>query len=110
MDLLPPSAHPFSVNFSNVTKQETLLKVVQSFPEIKKTLAFGFVQASTLDEVKQGSNDRQKEMLEKFLTKKGWERRIYGDWTKSGNTKNLIHSHEPPKRVMKPASKYRSHG
>ena len=45
--------------------------MVQSFPEIKKTLAFGFVQASTLDEVKQGSNDRQKEMLEKFLTKKG---------------------------------------
>ena len=34
MDLLPPSAHPFPINFSNVTKRETLLKVVQSFPEI----------------------------------------------------------------------------
>ena len=78
MDLLPPSAHSFSINFSNVTKRETLLKVVQSFPEIKKTLAFGFVQASTVDEVKQGSNDRQKEILEKFFTKNGWEQKIYG--------------------------------
>ncbi len=64
MDLLPPSAHLFSGNFGNVTKQETLLKVVQSFPEIKRTLAFGFVQASTLVEMKQESNDRQKEILE----------------------------------------------
>ena len=70
MDLPPLSAHPFPVNFSNVTKHETLLKVVQSFPEIKETLAFGFVQASILDEMKQGSNDRQKEILEKFLTKR----------------------------------------
>ena len=68
MDLLPPSAHSFSINFSNVTKRETLLKVVQSFPEIKKTLAFGFVQASTLVEMIQESNDRQKEILEKFFT------------------------------------------
>ncbi len=83
---------------------------MQSFPEIKKTLAFGFVQASTVDEVKQGSNDRQKEILEKFFTKNGWEQKIYGDRTKSGNTKNLIYSLESPKRVMKPASKYRSHG
>ena len=77
MDLLPPLAHLFSVNFSNATKQETLLKVVQSFPEIKETLAFGFVQASTLVEMKQESNDRQKEILEKFFTKKGWEQRIW---------------------------------
>ena len=60
--------------------------------------------------VKQESNDRQKEILEKLFTKKEWERRIYGDRTKSGNTKNLIYSLESPKRVMKPASKYRSHG
>ena len=74
MDLPPLSAHPFPVNFSNVTKHETLLKVVQSFLEIKKTLAFGFVQASTLEEVIQGSNDRQKDIMGKFFTKTGWGR------------------------------------
>ena len=48
------------------------------------TLAFGYVRASTVEEVKQGSNERQREMLERFFREKGWEYRIFEDKAKSG--------------------------
>ncbi|MGP6294301.1 recombinase family protein [Caldiplasma sukawensis] len=47
-------------------------------------LAFGYVQASTIEEVKQGLNERQKEILERFFKDKGWDYRIYEDKAKSG--------------------------
>ncbi|MFG1461123.1 MAG: recombinase family protein [Thermoplasmataceae archaeon] len=48
------------------------------------TLAFGYVRASTTEEVRQGSNERQKEILERFFKDRGWEYRIYEDKAKSG--------------------------
>ena len=48
------------------------------------TLVFGYVRASTLEEVKQGSNERQKEILQRFFNDRGWEYRIYEDRAKSG--------------------------
>jgi DNA invertase Pin-like site-specific DNA recombinase len=48
------------------------------------TLGFGYVRASTSEEVKQGSNERQKEALKRFFTEKGWEFEIYEDKAKSG--------------------------
>ena len=36
------------------------------------TLAFGYVRASTSEEVRQGSNERQKEILERFFKDRGW--------------------------------------
>ena len=48
------------------------------------TLAFGYIRASTVEEVKQGSNERQKEVLERFFNDRGWEYRIYEDKAKSG--------------------------
>lgn len=48
------------------------------------TVAFGYVRASTIEEVKQGSNERQKEILERFFKDRGWEYRIYEDKAKSG--------------------------
>lgn len=47
-------------------------------------LAFGYVRASTSEEVKQGSNERQKDALKRFFTEKGWEFKIYEDKAKSG--------------------------
>jgi DNA invertase Pin-like site-specific DNA recombinase len=48
------------------------------------TLVFGYVRASTSDEVKQGSNERQKEALKRFFKEKEWEFEIYEDKAKSG--------------------------
>lgn len=48
------------------------------------TLVFLYVRASTIEEVKQGSNERQKEMLVKFCQEKGWDYNKYEDKAKSG--------------------------
>ncbi len=48
------------------------------------TTAFGYVRASTQEEVKQGSNERQKEILANFLKAKGWDYKIYEDKGKTG--------------------------
>ena len=48
------------------------------------TTAFGYVRASTQEEVKQGSNERQKEILVNFFKAKGWDYRIYEDKGKTG--------------------------
>ncbi len=48
------------------------------------TTAFGYVRASTQEEVKQGSNERQKDILANFFKAKGWDYRIYEDKGKTG--------------------------
>ena len=48
------------------------------------TTAFCYVRASTLEEVKAGSNERQKEILEHFCKSKGWDYKIYEDKGKTG--------------------------
>ena len=48
------------------------------------TTAFGYVRASTQEEVKQGSNERQKEILVNFFKAKGWDYQIYEDRGKTG--------------------------
>jgi DNA invertase Pin-like site-specific DNA recombinase len=61
------------------------------------TLAFGYVRASTSEEVKQGSNDRQKDALKKFFKERGWDFKIYEDKAKSGANLNR----DEFKRMMK---------
>ena len=58
------------------------------------TLAFGYVRASTFEEVKQGSNERQREILERFFRERGWEYRIYEDKAKSGANMDREHFRE----------------
>jgi len=48
------------------------------------TLAFGYVRASTLDEVKQGSNERQKEEILRYAQSKGYYIEFFEDKAKSG--------------------------
>ena len=48
------------------------------------TLAFGYVRASTLDEVKQGSNERQKEEILSYAHSKGYDIEFFEDMAKSG--------------------------
>ncbi len=48
------------------------------------TLAFGYVRASTLDEVKQGSNERQKEEILRYAHSKGYDIEFFEDKAKSG--------------------------
>ena len=48
------------------------------------TTAFGYVRASTQEEVKQGSNERQKEILVNFFKAKGWDYQLYEDKGKTG--------------------------
>ena len=48
------------------------------------TTAFGYVRASTQEEVKQGSNERQKEILVNFFKAKNWDYQIYEDKGKTG--------------------------
>jgi DNA invertase Pin-like site-specific DNA recombinase len=48
------------------------------------TLAFGYVRASTLDEVKQGSNERQKEEILRYIQSKGYDIEFFEDKAKSG--------------------------
>ena len=52
------------------------------------TLVFGYVRSSTVQEVKQGSNERQKEILINFFKAKGWEYKIYEDKAKTGANLN----------------------
>ena len=48
------------------------------------TLAFGYVRASTLEEVKQGSNERQKAEILKYAKAKGYDIEFFEDKAKSG--------------------------
>lgn len=48
------------------------------------TLAFAYVRASTPEEVRQGSNERQKEAIRQYLDQKGYEIEIFEDKAKSG--------------------------
>ena len=48
------------------------------------TLVFGYVRSSTVQEVKQGSNERQKDIMEHFCKSKNWDYRIYEDKAKTG--------------------------
>jgi len=48
------------------------------------TMVYGYVRASTIEEVKQGSNERQKELIEKFCKERGYDLKIYEDQAKSG--------------------------
>ncbi|MGC9123976.1 MAG: recombinase family protein, partial [Thermoplasmata archaeon] len=50
------------------------------------TIAYGYIRASTLEEVKQGSNERQREIIEKFCRERGYELKIYEDRAKSGGS------------------------
>ncbi|EQD51991.1 resolvase domain-containing protein, partial [mine drainage metagenome] len=48
------------------------------------TLAFAYVRASTMDEVKQGSNERQKEAILQYTAQRGYELEFFEDKAKSG--------------------------
>jgi DNA invertase Pin-like site-specific DNA recombinase len=48
------------------------------------TLAFAYVRASTQEEVRQGSNERQKEAIRQYTGQKGYELEIFEDKAKSG--------------------------
>jgi DNA invertase Pin-like site-specific DNA recombinase len=48
------------------------------------TLAFGYVRASTQEEVRQGSNERQKGIITKYAKSKGYELEFFEDRAKSG--------------------------
>ena len=51
-------------------------------------LAFGYVRASTQEEVRQGSNERQKEVIRQYDQARGYELKFFEDRAKSGkNTK-----------------------
>ena len=54
------------------------------------TTAFGYVRASTQEEVRQGSNERQKEILVNFFKARGWDYRIYEDKGKTGANMDRI--------------------
>jgi DNA invertase Pin-like site-specific DNA recombinase len=48
------------------------------------TLAFAYVRASTQEEVRQGSNERQKEAIRQYTGQNGYELEIFEDKAKSG--------------------------
>ena len=48
------------------------------------TLAFGYVRASTQEEVRQGSNERQKDIIREYAQSRGYELEIFEDKAKSG--------------------------
>ena len=48
------------------------------------TLAFAYVRASTQEEVRQGSNERQKEAIRQYTHSKGYELEFFEDKAKSG--------------------------
>jgi len=50
----------------------------------KMTVVYGYIRASTVEEVKQGSNQSQRELIEKFCKEKCYELKIYEDQAKSG--------------------------
>ena len=69
------------------------------------TLGFGYVRASTVEEVKQGSNERQREVLERFFRERGWDYRIYEDRAKSGANMDREHFRE----MMNDIDKFKPH-
>ena len=48
------------------------------------SLAFAYLRASTQEEVRQGSNERQKEAIRQYTGQKGYELEIFEDRAKSG--------------------------
>jgi DNA invertase Pin-like site-specific DNA recombinase len=50
------------------------------------TMAYGYIRASTIEEVKQGSNERQREMIEKFCKERGYNLKIYEDQASGKST------------------------
>ena len=48
------------------------------------TLAFAYVRASTQEEVRQGSNERQKDVIIQYAESRGYELGFFEDRTKSG--------------------------
>ena len=52
------------------------------------TMVFCYARASTIKEVKDGSNIRQKEILKKFCESKGWDYRFYEDEGETGANMN----------------------
>ena len=48
------------------------------------TRVFCYVRASTFEEVRAGSNERQKDIMEHFCKSKNWDYRIYEDKAKTG--------------------------
>lgn len=48
------------------------------------TLAFAYVRASTQEEVRQGSNERQKEAIRQYAESRGYELEFFEDKAKSG--------------------------
>ncbi len=51
-------------------------------------LVYCYARASTIKEVKDGSNIRQKEILKKFCESKGWDYRFYEDEGETGANMN----------------------
>jgi DNA invertase Pin-like site-specific DNA recombinase len=50
------------------------------------TLAFAYVRASTQEEVRQGSNERQKDVIRQYAQPRGYELEFFEDRAKSGKT------------------------
>ena len=48
------------------------------------TLAFAYVRASTQEEVRQGSNERQKDVIRQYADSRGYELEFFEDRAKSG--------------------------
>ena len=48
------------------------------------TLAFGYVRASTQEEVRQGSNERQRDIIQQYAKSRGYELEFFEDRAKSG--------------------------
>ena len=48
------------------------------------TLAFGYVRASTQEEVRQDSNERQKDVIREYAESRGYELEFFEDRAKSG--------------------------
>ena len=50
------------------------------------TLAFGYVRASTQEEVRQGSNERQRDVIRQYAESRGYELEFFEDRAKSERT------------------------
>ena len=48
------------------------------------TLAFAYVRASTQEEVRQGSNERQKDVIRQYVESRGYELEFFEDRARSG--------------------------
>ena len=54
------------------------------------TTVFCYARASTFEEVRAGSNERQKDIMEHFCKSKNWDYRIYEDRAKTGANMDRI--------------------